>query len=86
MRNITKQAVDTVYNLLWLKQNDPENPQGSRFYSPHLRQSQAMDRFTAGGVAQRRGVDDMTQSRGKSIGSSCHRRPVRHRCVKINSA
>jgi hypothetical protein len=24
MKNIMKQAVDTVYNLLWLKQNDPE--------------------------------------------------------------
>ena len=24
MKNITKQAVDTVYRLLWLKQNDPE--------------------------------------------------------------
>jgi hypothetical protein len=24
MKNITKQAVDTVYKLLWLKQNDPE--------------------------------------------------------------
>ena len=24
MRNIMKAAVDTVYNLLWLKQNDPE--------------------------------------------------------------
>jgi hypothetical protein len=24
MKNIMKQAVDTVYKLLWLKQNDPE--------------------------------------------------------------
>ncbi len=24
MKNIMKQAVDTVYRLLWLKQNDPE--------------------------------------------------------------
>ena len=24
MKNILKQAVDTVYKLLWLKQNDPE--------------------------------------------------------------
>ena len=24
MRNIMKQAVDTLYDLLWLKQNDPE--------------------------------------------------------------
>jgi hypothetical protein len=24
MRNIMKRAVDTVYKLLWLKQNDPE--------------------------------------------------------------
>jgi hypothetical protein len=24
MRNIMKRAVDTVFNLLWLKQNDPE--------------------------------------------------------------
>lgn len=24
MKNIMKKAVDTVYNLLWLKQNDPE--------------------------------------------------------------
>jgi hypothetical protein len=24
MKNITKKAVDTVYNLLWLKQNAPE--------------------------------------------------------------
>ena|ERR1700730_15387738 len=24
MKNIMKHAVDTVYNLLWLKQNDPE--------------------------------------------------------------
>src|SRR6516164_25931 len=24
MKNIIKQAVDTVYKLLWLKQNDPE--------------------------------------------------------------
>jgi len=25
MKNIMKRAVDTVYKLLWLKQNDPEN-------------------------------------------------------------
>jgi hypothetical protein len=24
MKNIMKQSVDTVYKLLWLKQNDPE--------------------------------------------------------------
>jgi hypothetical protein len=24
MKNIMKQAVDALYNLLWLKQNDPE--------------------------------------------------------------
>jgi hypothetical protein len=24
MKNIMKQAVDTLYKLLWLKQNDPE--------------------------------------------------------------
>jgi hypothetical protein len=24
MKNIMKQAVDAVYNILWLKQNDPE--------------------------------------------------------------
>ena len=29
MKNITKQAVDTVYKLLWLKQNDPEKYEGT---------------------------------------------------------
>ena len=29
MKNITKQAVETVYKLLWLKQNDPEKYQAT---------------------------------------------------------
>ena len=28
MKNIMKRAVDTVYKLLWLKQNDPEKYEG----------------------------------------------------------
>jgi len=29
MKNIMKQAVNTVYKLLWLKQNDPEKSKAS---------------------------------------------------------
>ena len=29
MKNIMKRAVDTVYKLLWLKQNDPEKVRGN---------------------------------------------------------